>query len=632
MFVRHDPIADADGQRLLDAVAAPIFCLDGRGRCSYINPAAASLFGYAVHQLLGQCLTRLVLARGEGRLFSAVLSEEDPPSTGTARFTRRDGTTFKARYSCVPLGGAALAVSLEAIVEEPAAVEEYASLFFEQALPPIVFFAADGRILKANAAARLLWGEKDFEDPSYSLLGDPKLIASGWLPQVLKAFAGETATLPPIAHGGNGQQWFQAILCPIRDPDGSVNALALVYHDVSALKHAEQLACGQIEALVTTLNTLAANPTLDSFLGQVLTTIATQLKAPLAEFWLTDFEHDLSVMHFTSYQGRIWMGADQPDHPGARGIPLALAREQECYQQVYVQRRPYQLKDIAALEQGGQGPLWDDFRRWAAARGVQTKLVVPLVLGEQVIGAFSFCDNEPRVYTAQEIELVQAIAHQATLAVQLTRLAEQKRHSAVLEERNRMARELHDTLMQSLAGIVIQLQAALDPHTAAIDEQRQHIEQARQLARQSLAEARRSVQALRPQQLEENRLDSALEALPAQASLNTSVQIDCQIEGTPYPLVPDVEHHLLRIAAEALSNALQHAQARQVRVLLAYRPEQVHLSIADDGRGFDPHAHRPERFGLVGMAERAQQIAARLTIDSAPGQGTHLSVVLKRPS
>jgi signal transduction histidine kinase len=212
-------------------------------------------------------------------------------------------------------------------------------------------------------------------------------------------------------------------------------------------------------------------------------------------------------------------------------------------------------------------------------------------------------------------------------------LAEQEQQAAVLRERNRMAREIHDALAQGFTGIVLQLDAAEYALTKSPAAARNHLDQARALARESLVEARRSVWALRARALETRRLPDALSDLVGRmSSAGASVTPQFRVHGTPRELPPHVEEQLLRIASEALTNALKHSQARMVHLDLTYQPGQVEISVQDDGRGFIPSepegTDSSEGFGLIGMKERAELIRATLVLATQPGQGTKVSVVV----
>jgi two-component system NarL family sensor kinase len=206
----------------------------------------------------------------------------------------------------------------------------------------------------------------------------------------------------------------------------------------------------------------------------------------------------------------------------------------------------------------------------------------------------------------------------------------QAEEASILEERNRMAREIHDTLAQSFTGILAQVGAANQVLTDDLEATGAHLDLIKELARTGLAEARRSVVALRPQLLEEGSLQSALHRLVAQTrAAATDTTLYYEIEGAVYSLPTEVKNNLLRIGQEALTNAIKHANADEIRVELIYEHDQFCLRVRDNGQGFGVGSiPSSEGFGLLGMSERAERIGAQLTIRSQPGQGTEIVVVV----
>lgn len=202
--------------------------------------------------------------------------------------------------------------------------------------------------------------------------------------------------------------------------------------------------------------------------------------------------------------------------------------------------------------------------------------------------------------------------------------------TSILEERNRMAREIHDTLAQAFTGILAQVGAANQVLTDDVEATQAHLDLIKELARTGLTEARRSVAALRPQLLEEGSLQSALHRLVAQtrsAAMDTTLYYE--IEGAVYSLPTEVENNLLRIVQEALTNVIKHANADEIRVELIYEHDQFCLRVKDNGQGFGVGSiPSSEGFGLLGMSERAERIGAQLTIRSQPGRGTEIVVVV----
>src|ERR1700678_819149 len=226
-------------------------------------------------------------------------------------------------------------------------------------------------------------------------------------------------------------------------------------------------------------------------------------------------------------------------------------------------------------------------------------------------------------------ELAEANEERAGMAAEnaglQAQLLTQAREAGVLEERQRMAREIHDTIAQGLAGIVTQLEAAQRTGDAAEHERR--IGNAKLLARDSLTEARRSVEALAPQALENARLPEALAAEAARWSATSGVAADVTTTGAARPLHPEVEITLLRIGQEALANVGKHAGASRVAITLSYMEDEVRLDVLDDGSGFSKDGVRPAEggFGLVGMDQRVRRLSGQLEIESEPGRGTAVS-------
>ncbi|WP_245976276.1 sensor histidine kinase [Amycolatopsis palatopharyngis] len=218
-------------------------------------------------------------------------------------------------------------------------------------------------------------------------------------------------------------------------------------------------------------------------------------------------------------------------------------------------------------------------------------------------------------------------------------LAEAEHAAGVLAERERLAREIHDTLAQGLSSIQLLLRAAeraLPEHPGTATS---HVQHARQAALDNLTEARRFVHALSPPDLESGSLSAALERLCISTARSTDLTVHCQLSGTPIDLPTPYEVALLRIAQSALANTVQHAHASHAEVTLSYMDSEIALDVVDDGRGFDPATlPRPGRntsgagFGLAAMRARAQALHGVLTVESHPGQGTALAVTLPLPA
>lgn len=226
-------------------------------------------------------------------------------------------------------------------------------------------------------------------------------------------------------------------------------------------------------------------------------------------------------------------------------------------------------------------------------------------------------------------KLESALEENAALHAQLL---VQAREAGMLDERQRIARDLHDTLAQSLAGILTQLQAA-EQTLGDAPEARRHLTSALTLARESLTDARRTIHAVAPEALADARLPDALGDVARRWADANAVDAVVTVTGDARPLHADVEATLLRAAQEALANVAKHANAGRVGLTLSYMDDLVSLDVRDDGVGFAPDAPRPTAsadggFGLAGMRQRVQRLAGRLVIESEPGGGTALSATV----
>ncbi|MFF5503697.1 sensor histidine kinase [Streptomyces roseolus] len=210
-------------------------------------------------------------------------------------------------------------------------------------------------------------------------------------------------------------------------------------------------------------------------------------------------------------------------------------------------------------------------------------------------------------------------------------LAAAERHAGTLAERERLAREIHDTLAQGLSSIQLLLRAA-ERALPAGSPAAGHIDRARRAAQENLAEARRFVRALTPPDLERGSLAAALERL---CEPGAGPRARFSVSGTPVELPTPYEVALLRIAQSALGNTVRHASASRVEITLSFMDASVTLDVVDDGRGFDPVSVRPSSdggFGLPAMRSRAESLGGTFTVESGPGQGTAVAVSLPLPA
>jgi signal transduction histidine kinase len=235
-------------------------------------------------------------------------------------------------------------------------------------------------------------------------------------------------------------------------------------------------------------------------------------------------------------------------------------------------------------------------------------------------------------HTAVMVIVFALVASAGGVWMRTTANRKRTQYQAVLDERSRVGRELHDTLEQGLAGIALQLEAVAGSLQASPDAARRSLDVARQMLRYSQEETRRSIMDLRSQALESRDLAGALADLAEQTTRGTGATATVVVEGQVQRLDASHEHHLLRIGLEALTNALKHSGARRIDILLRFGPDSTELVVQDDGRGFNIAAQDlvGAHFGLQGIRERVDKLGGVLHIESAANAGARLCVMVPR--
>ena len=287
-------------------------------------------------------------------------------------------------------------------------------------------------------------------------------------------------------------------------------------------------------------------------------------------------------------------------------------------------------------EPDGQGGLMlHDGEAWDTTGVAQERLrslaAVPLRSKEATVGVLGAATRSDRCLSAAEVELLSAIGSQVGIAVENARLYQRSRQVAILEERNRLAREIHDALAQGLTGIIVQLEAMERLAQRRPEQALASLQRAKDLARRSLQEARRSVWGLRPRSLEDMTLTEALQARVEALQAEAQVDASLGVSGTRRILSPDVELNLFRIAQEALVNIQRHAQATRVHVQLDFGQAHLRLVVEDDGVGLAATSQGSDDgrgLGLTGMRERAALLSGQMTVTSEAGQGTRVEVIV----
>lgn len=262
----------------------------------------------------------------------------------------------------------------------------------------------------------------------------------------------------------------------------------------------------------------------------------------------------------------------------------------------------------------------------------RSELAIPVKMGGKVLGVLDIESTAVNGFDEADIFTAQTLADQLAVAIENARLYQETRSMAVTEERNRMAREIHDTLAQGFTGIILQLEAMEQALGETSEEAQRHLNQARSLARKSLAEARRSVWNLSPQALEQLRIDEAIRHEVERFSKDHDIEAHFNLFGERRDIPPDMGTALFRICQESLTNIIKHAEASEVAVTLSYNSTSVELEIKDNGVGFEPDPDGKmstgSGFGLVSMRERVLGQRGKFEVESEKGVGTTIKVTI----
>lgn len=444
-----------------------------------------------------------------------------------------------------------------------------------------------------------------------------------------------------LARGGPGElearvrrcdgeyRWFLFRYAPLLDNAGRVLKWYGANTDIEARKRAErallaseQLARGQVNALKRALDALAMEANPGQLVAHILHTLTEQLGAHSASVWRRSETDGMVELAFAFEDGIIVPNTD----PRFAGLDLLLPMEDIWpWPEVFRTGKPSVIEDIRTVPPFA-------LRDRLLPLGIITVLLVPMTIAGRLEGAIGLRFKQQRAFQTEQIELAQALTNQAMLMIRLAELSAQSRETAIVGERNRIARDIHDTLAQGFTGVIVQLEAAEDASRRGLGpEATHHVITARNLARESLSEARRSVQALRPQALEAAGITDALRALFGKLTAGVTLDVDFKVLGVARELPSEWEKNLFRIAQEVLTNVLRHAQASRLAATIAFTSDDVRLEFVDDGCGFDPAA-RSEGYGLLGMRERVDAMGGRMEVQSSKGLGAKISIRLPAAS
>jgi signal transduction histidine kinase len=407
---------------------------------------------------------------------------------------------------------------------------------------------------------------------------------------------------------------------------------AALVRESSERRRAECRADMQTQVAKLALDLLVQQPDIDGFFGALTKEMVEESESHTCGVWLIDDSGESCELWMVYAKDRLYTPRkddwDNSVEPGKRVACKKLADHLFEYKPGWSQTVEYRCDDPRLPE---------PFRAFAKRMESATLVATPMILGSQTLGWMTVSspgDPEPETQWWR-VALIEAVARQAALALHYSRLLDanrrEERRKAILEERNRLARDIHDTLAQGFAAILMQLQAAQREGGGTLPiPVASSIETAVDLARTHLTEARRSVGALRPNVGPGEDVTTALRRLADMGQRTANTPIDLVVE--ELPRVGDaVEREIIGIAQEALTNAVRHSRARRITIRAsAVESVGLRLSVADDGRGI-MREQSNSGFGMTSMQERADRIGASLTIVTAPRSGTEV-VLAWQPS
>lgn len=497
--------------------------------------------------------------------------------------------------------------------------EEQYRAIYNSVRDALIITDLDGNIVDFNPAAIRMYG---YEEAEFRQLRLEDLLLPESHPHqehyLAKVKAGKQFRGRVIQHDKNGTTFHSDMLGTGFAYRGKPHGLA-VLRDVTEEVRAFQLLEERVEDRTHELQTLlevsrdvASNLDLDSVLSVVFKQLERVVGFTSLTLAIVQDEQYLAVLRYqgTNPDSDMIGWNDQRNYPSEKLIRL---------------KEPIVIADMRSGSRellDWQIPL---YRHTESQPSTLSSMVVPLLVKNKTIGLLFFGHTEPHYYTIKDADFAQALAYQSAVAIENARLYERAQEIAALEERQKLAQELHDSVSQALYSI------SLGAHTANlmiesddIDKKqlRQPLEYLLSLAKAGLAEMRALIFELRPESLEQEGLNAALSKQIA--ALEASHKLDIQQNLSEEPNVSlDIKHALYRIAQEAFHNIVKHAKASQVRVFMQKTSQDtLVLEIEDNGVGFDPQASFPGHLGLRSMKERVSQLGGELQIDSEIQRGT----------
>lgn len=644
--------------RIMENTGAQLAFLDPEFRFVHANAAYVTASGHALEDLLGKNHFDLFPNPENQTIFERVRTTRQAITLRAKPFEYPDqpwrGTTYWD-WSLVPVpdstgGLQGLVFSLIDVTETTRSVKEREALLDEvetqrSILQTVIDHAPAGIVFFDRASLRVVWANQtyaQFLEPPFNTEGIAGRVLDEFIPRAVET--GVRSVFERVGETGEpyrdwefvydgfarGITYWQWSLVPVRageELDGLLLLVSEVTELVEARKRVEELVketrrrADQLASLLEVSQDLVS--TLD--LEQILLRILSHLK-PILDFnkgaVFVPMEGQLAIL---VYDENALDGPLQWLYSPIDGAPL--------YQEVAQRRVPVMVDDLEdetdplvhALQQAASEAVRN------TVEGSRSWLGIPLLVKDRVVGVLRVTHPEPAHFTLRQAEVALGIANQAAVAVENAQLYRQAQLAAALQERQRLARELHDSISQALYGIALGSHAALEMLSKKPGEVEGALRYILSLAEAAVTEMRALIFELRPESLEREGLIGALERQAAAIQARYRVHVQATLGEEPdLPLAH--KEALYRIAQEAMQNAGRHANARGIDLRLCAEPGAVILEVEDNGKGFDPDQPYPAHLGLQSMRERAANVGSNLTIHSASGHGTTVRVAILYPA
>ena len=608
------------------------------GRIVDVNPAGARMHGYTVEECRGLRSEWLVPPDRLAGLQEFLNTAREAGQFRARGFDlRQDGTPFPVDILGTQFiyRGEPHALAIVRDITEQVKVEttlnerelQYRSVF-ESSLDGLAINTLDGQLVEFNPAMAHMHGYTVDEfrqiQPMQFIHPDSQLLFVDYMATVK---TGREYRCRALDVRKDGSTFHVEVVGTPFTLRGEPHAFAIV-RDISAQVEAEQLLEQRVAERTRELSTLldvsrnvASTLEIEPLLGLILDALKVFVNYTSAR---------INTLEGSSLRVRAARGANRLD----RAIGAEFSLSGSVAEEVLIHRRVLVIPDLNsptdpwARTFREEGPVNID----AILVNIRSWMGVPLIARGRVIGNLSLEHDQAGFYDAHHAEVVLALADQVAVALENARLFTEAQGKAVLEERQRLARDLHDSVTQSLYSLTLLAEAGRRLIKADALQAEHYLSDMGEIAQQSLKEMRLLVYQLRPLALEHEGLIGALQARLDSVEKRAGVEARFLIEGSLGSLPPALEEGLFRVAQEALNNALKHAAARSVVVRLRGNDHSVTLEVADDGRGSALLNHAPTGgLGVTSMQERAAQLGGRILIDSAPGQGTRVTVEVPRP-